>query len=122
MLETLKKWLLKNGFSIRQYYDRIHSESSHISDIDKESFYTVVRTTIKLTFEQIDQLFSILDLKKDGMIDWDEWSQCLREEGKGVPANPFENLRMVVKKHNISADDLMYTMKLRVWDPPLNLT
>ena len=46
----------------------------------------------------------------------------LGEVGKGVSDNPLENLRAVVKKYNISADDLMFTTKLRVWDLPLNYT
>jgi Ca2+-binding EF-hand superfamily protein len=123
VIVQLKNWVFKSGLSIRQAYDRIHDfTNAKLIGIDKEQFYYGVRSLLKLRVEEIDVLFTAVDLKKDGVVDWEEWQQVLGEEGKGVTDNPMENLRMVVKKYKISADDLMFTMKLRVWDPPLNYT
>ena len=65
---------------------------------------------------QVDVLFRILDIKRDNVIDEDEWLAKVYED----VSNPLQLLREVVQSNGLTPEDLLFKMHLRIWDDPLD--
>jgi hypothetical protein len=73
-------------------------------------------TELRMSAPEIDALFGVLDTKEDGELDIEEWKSRIYED----TTNPLQMLREVVASNNLSPDDLLFKMKLRIWDPSLD--
>jgi hypothetical protein len=50
-----------------------------------------------------------------GDLDLNMWLSRIYEDGD----NPLQMIREIVQQHNLTQDDLMFQMKLKLWDEPL---
>ena len=66
---------------------------------------------------ELDLLFKYLDTNRDNKLDAKEWGIQLYEDA----ANPLALIREIVKTNNLTSDELLYMMKLRIWDDALDL-
>lgn len=72
----------------------------------------------RFTAPEIDALFDMLDTKKDGALDVEEWKSRIYEDS----LNPLQMLREVIIKNNITPDDVLFKTQLRIWDEPLDFS
>lgn len=70
----------------------------------------------RFTAPEIDGLFRLLDVNEDDVLDIEEWKSRIYEDS----LNPLQMLREVIATNRITADDLLFRMKLRIWDEPLD--
>jgi len=57
-----------------------------------------------------------LNTDQTGNLTLTQWRARVYEDGD----NPLQMIREIVQNNGLTADDLLFQMKLRVWDLPLN--
>jgi len=65
----------------------------------------------------MELLFAYFDHNKDGRIHLEEWNKKIYEDS----TNPLAMLREVITENQLSSEELLHKMKLRIWDEPINL-
>lgn len=76
----------------------------------------MISLDFRFTAPEIDGLFRLLDINQDGDLDVEEWRSRIYEDS----LNPLQMLREVIQINRITSDDLLFKMKLRHWDEPLD--
>ena len=71
---------------------------------------------VKFTAPEKDAVFDALDDNHDGVLELSEWRNHIYEDAQ----NPLQPLREVVRQSDLSVEDLLFKMNLRVWDEPLD--
>ena len=65
---------------------------------------------------QVDALFSSLTTDAQASLSLAMWQSRIYEDGD----NPLQMIREVVMQNGLTQDDLLFQMKLRAWDNPLD--
>jgi Ca2+-binding EF-hand superfamily protein len=69
-----------------------------------------------LTAPEVDGLFKVLDANQDNEVDLKEWLARIYCDTE----NPLQMLREVIQGNNLTSDDLLFRMGLRIWDQALD--
>jgi len=72
---------------------------------------------VHFTGPEIELLFSYFDTDKNGRISIEEWNKKIFEDSQ----NPLAMLREVITEHQLSSEEILHKMRLRIWDEPLDL-
>jgi len=111
--------MFRKGFSSEtafehflQYAGRIREGSLKHLDFHK----AVVGSGMEFSAPEIDSVFAALDQNNAGEIDMAKWKVRIYEDS----LNPLQLLREVIKENQLTADDLLDKMRLRVWDEDMD--
>ncbi len=118
VIRTIREWMFLNNMSAETTYDALCRTQQKTTDklLDKESFQRAFASLgIGLSAVQVDSLFTALVSEANGLLDLNAWLSRIYEDGD----NPLQMIREIVQQYNLTQDDLMHTMKLRLWDEPL---
>ena len=118
VIRTIREWMFLNNMSAETTYDALCRTQQKTIDklLDKESFQRAFASLgIGLSAVQVDSLFTALVSEANGLLDLNAWLSRIYEDGD----NPLQMIREIVQQYNLTQDDLMHTMKLRLWDEPL---
>ena len=114
-LREIRDWMYKSGLTSEQAFDSLAKNKEHMN---LAQFEEMMRKYHKMTSPEIEAIFTAIDQNKDGLIDLDEWLDTVYEDS----TNPLQLLREIIHEHELSEDDLLFKMNLRIWDDPLNYT
>lgn len=109
----MRDWMYKNGLTSEQAFEAIAGTKEKFNIAHFES---VIKKLFNLTAPEIESIFLEIDDNKDGYIDREEWLNKIYEDS----SNPLQLLREIVNEHELSSDDLLFKMHLRIWDDPLD--
>lgn len=118
VIRTIREWMFLNNMSAETTYDALCRTQQKTTDklLDKESFQRAFASLgIGLSAVQVDSLFTALVSEANGLLDLNAWLSRIYEDGD----NPLQMIREIVQQYDLTQDDLMHTMKLRLWDEPL---
>lgn len=118
-LKLIRDWMYKNGLTSEQAFESFVSRSAGPTSretINLTEFEKVMKRLFNLTSPEIEAVFVAVDENNDGLIDREEWLNKIYEDS----GNPLQLLREVVNENNLSSDDLLFRMNLRIWDDPLD--
>ena len=76
----------------------------------------MVANDVGLSAVQIDALFASLTPDAASPLDIRAWQSKIYEDND----NPLQMIRETVNENQLTQDDLLFQMKLRVWDNPLD--
>jgi len=76
----------------------------------------MVVNEVDLSAIQIDSLFSNLTTDAGATMDIKAWQSRVYEDSD----NPLQMIRETVAENELTQDDLLFQMKLRVWDDALD--
>lgn len=110
--------MFKNNLSSETTFEMFLKNVNKISQrrLTRVDFHKALNIcNLKFSAPEIDGIFFLLDLNKDGELDLDEWKSRIYEDC----LNPLQMLREVVATNKLTTDDLLFKMKLRIWDGPL---
>jgi Ca2+-binding EF-hand superfamily protein len=119
VIRRVREWMFRNRLSSEMAFESLCRASGRFSErtMPRASFHEGFQHyEISLSAAQIDALFSSLSGGKTEEISLSHWQSRIYEDGD----NPLQAMRETVTANRLSQDDLMFTMKLRVWDDPLD--
>lgn len=111
--------MFKNGFSSETAFEMFLKKVDRVlqKKLTRSEFHKVMNMfDFRFTAPEIDGLFRLLDMNEDGDLDIEEWKSRIYEDS----LNPLQMLREVIANNKITSDDLLFRMKLRIWDEPLD--
>jgi Ca2+-binding EF-hand superfamily protein len=111
--KKIRDWMYQNGITSEQAFEAI---SGTKDSFNLDHFEKNMKRLFNLASPEIESIFIAIDENKDGLIDRDEWLNKIYEDCN----NPLQLLREVVNEHDLSTDDLLFKMRLRIWDEPLD--
>lgn len=76
----------------------------------------MIANDVGLSAVQIDSLYAALTTDATSNLDLKGWQSRIYEDSD----NPLQMIRETVQENQLTQDDLIFQMKLRVWDGPLN--
>ena len=118
-IKNIREWMFTNSLASETAFEMFLKSTGRLLQrrLTRLDFHKALsHTELRLSAPEIDGLFGILDSKQDGELDIDEWKDRIYEDS----LNPLQMLREVVANNNLSPDDLLFKMKLRIWDLPLD--
>lgn len=111
--KKIRDWMYQNGLTSEQAFESVAGAKDYFN---LDHFEKNMKRLFSLTSPEIESIFVAIDENKDGLIDRDEWLNKIYEDSN----NPLQLLREVVNEHDLSTDDLLFKMHLRIWDEPLD--
>lgn len=75
----------------------------------------IIVNRVGLSAPEIDFLYDLLTEHTEINLTYDHWSSKIYDD----VTNPLQLIREVVHSQNINEDDLLYQMKIKIWDDPL---
>jgi hypothetical protein len=112
--------MYKNGLSSETVFTLFLKNAGKLLQkrLTRVDFHKAVNMCAELRFSavEIDGLFLSLDINEDGELDLEEWKARIYEDS----SNPLQMLREVINNNKLTPDDLLFKMKLRIWDLPLD--
>lgn len=118
VIRQVREWMFSNKLSAEMAFDTLCRAIGKHTDktLDRTNFQRAVSSVgVGLTAAQIDSLFTLLVSEAMGDLDLNMWLARIYEDSE----NPLQLIREVVAAHSLSQDDLMFQMKLKLWDEPL---
>ena len=116
---TIRDWMLKNGLSSETAFELMLTKTNKVIQrkLNRVDFHQAMSDLdLKFTAPEVDVLFKVLDYNNDGELDQDEWLARVYCDS----ANPLQMLREIIQDNNLTADDLLFKMNLKLWDNPLD--
>jgi len=107
--------LNKKNFNTDEYYDKllaykVHKDENKISNYD---FHKAMgKEKYGFSAEEIEALFKILDTKKDGFIDREEFNEKVRSVYE-----PLFRVRDIILKNELEIEDILFRMQI---NPKIN--
>ncbi len=89
---------------------KTHRVEGKLSRLDFHNAF--LKENYHLGAQEIDNLFDILDSKKDGFIDREEWNNKIKSI-----SDPLFKIQDLIKKNNLEIDDILFRMQI---DPNKN--
>ena len=111
--------MLKNGLSSETAFELMLTKTNKVIQrkLNRVDFHQAMSDLdLKFTAPEVDALFKVLDYNNDGELDQDEWLARVYCDS----ANPLQMLREIIQDNNLTADDLLFKMNLKLWDNPLD--
>lgn len=105
--------MYKNGLTSDQAFDSLADTRE---SMDIHLFESIMKKLFNLTSPEIESIFAAIDENQDGLIDRQEWCDKVYED----VSNPLQLLREIVNEYNLSSDDMLFKMNIRMWDDPLD--
>ena len=104
------------GLSSEQCFDRFSEQTQKIT---KAQFINAITKDPKLRFtaSELEVVFHHLDSNKNGRITLEEWQNKIFEDSD----NPLALLREVIRENQLTSDELLHKMQLRIWDDAMDL-
>ncbi len=89
---------------------KTHRVEGKLSRLDFHNAFQ--KENYHLGAQEIDYLFDILDTKKDGFIDREEWNSKIKSI-----SDPLFKIQDLIKRNNLEIDDILFRMQI---DPNKN--
>mmetsp|Transcript_28903 Transcript_28903/g.27805 ORF Transcript_28903/g.27805 Transcript_28903/m.27805 type:complete len:184 (+) Transcript_28903:1666-2217(+) len=118
-LKKIREWMVKRQLNSKLAFDQIlkFNKSIYTEHFGQEQFREAMKKEgLPFTLTQLDFLFKALDRNNDGLVDWDEWNAKVFDDFR----NPLQLLREIVFANEISGEELLQKMRLKVYDDPLD--
>jgi Ca2+-binding EF-hand superfamily protein len=112
-LRLIRDWMYKNGLTSAQAFEELANKRKRIS---VEEFDIELKKIFNMTSPEIESIFVSIDENLDGYIDRREWTDKVYEDSD----NPLQLFREIVNTNNLSSDDILFKMNLRIWDDALD--
>lgn len=118
IIKKLREWMFQKQYSTKTAFDRL------IRTVDRFGVNTLRRVDLHkacivnrvgLTAPEIDFLYDLLLNGSEGDVTFEQWSSKIYDD----VVNPLQLIREVVHSQNINDDDLLFQMKIKIWDDPL---
>jgi Ca2+-binding EF-hand superfamily protein len=104
------------NMTIEEYFDLLLSYKVHKSTsgyLTKDEFQKGLQIeNFNFTLQEIAFLFNLFDIKKDNVLDRDEWLTKLK-----TPSDPLFRIQDLIKKNGLEIEDILHRMDIH---PKLN--
>ena len=121
VIRKVREWMFQNKLSSELAFDALCRAAGRFVDksLTRPQFHkAVVSNDIGLSAVQIDALFAALTPDATSNLDVRGWQSRIYEDSD----NPLQMIRETVLESELTQDDLLLQMKLRVWDDALDRT
>jgi Ca2+-binding EF-hand superfamily protein len=112
-VQQVKLWMHKNSITPDQAFDSLAGSRVRLTLEQFEEAILSIKA-LKFTTPETEILFNEIDENKDGYIDRHEWGETFED------TNTLQLVREIVKEQNLSSDDLLFKMNIRIWDEDLD--
>ena len=119
VVRKVREWMFMNRLSSEMAWDTICRAAGRFVDrtLTRPQFHQgMLHNAVGLSAVQIDALFSMLTPDVTATLDFKMWQSRIFEDGD----NPLQMIREIVDEHRLTQEDLLFQMKLRVWDDDLD--
>lgn len=118
IIKKIREWMFQKQYSTKTAFDRLvrcvdRFGINTLRRVDLHKAFIVNR--VGLTAPEIDFLCDLLLDNSAGEISFEHWSSKIYDD----VVNPLQLIREVVHSQNINEDDLLFQMKIKIWDDPL---
>lgn len=100
----------KKSFNSDEYFDHLVSFKNFKVEgkISRFDFHNALqKENYIMTAQEIDILFNILDIKKDGFIDREEWNTKIKST-----SDSLFKIQDLIKKNNLEIEDILFRMQI----------
>lgn len=121
VIRQVREWMFQNGLGSEAAFDMLCRSIGLYTQkrMDRACFHRAFTVCeVGLSAAKIDSLFSALVAEANGEIDLNSWLARIYEDQD----NPIQMIREIVLRYGLSQEDLLFQMKLKVWDDPLSLS
>jgi Ca2+-binding EF-hand superfamily protein len=118
-IRRVREWMFKKGFSSDTSFEFLCKQAGKQREQQLSLFdfhKAVLGAGLGFSAPEIDVLFSTLDFSNSGSLTLDGWKARVYEDS----SNPLQLLREIIANNNLTSDDLLDKMKLRVWDEDMD--
>lgn len=119
VIAKVREWMFVRQYATQNAWqrlvraaDRLFEGSLRRVDLHKG----IIANQVKLTAPEIDFLYDILSGGMAEEIKYDHWSARIFDDS----VNPLQVIREAIVAENLDPDDVLFQMKLRAWDDPLD--
>lgn len=119
VVRKVREWMFLNKLSSEIAFDALCRTAGRFFEktLTRPQFHkALVQNEVGLSAVQIDALFSALTPAAGASLDLRGWQSRIYEDSD----NPLQMIRETVLDNQLTQDDLLFQMKLRVWDNPLD--
>ena len=111
-LKQIRNWMYENGLTSDQAFDALFS---HKETVSLDQLEQALSKHFRFTSPEVEAIFNAIP--HDGSrITKEKWCETVYEDS----ANPLQLIREIINNYNLDEDDLLFRMKLRIWDDPLD--
>lgn len=118
VIRQVREWMFKQNLSAEQAFDSFCKANGrhHDKRLSRKMFLRAIQSLeLGLSAAQVDMLFTLLVSEANGDLDLNMWLSRVYEDGD----NPLQLIREIVNAHNLTQDDIMHQMRLKLWSDPL---
>lgn len=119
VIRTVRQWMYNNRLSSEMAFDTLCRSAGRFIErtLSRGLFHKACMICeVGLSAAQVDALFVALSSGAGQDLDLNSWQSRIYEDGD----NPLQMIREIVLQHQLTQDDLLFQMKLRVWSDPLD--
>lgn len=119
VIRKVREWMFNSKLSSEIAFDALCRSAGRFIEktLTRPQFHkAIVSNEVGLSAVQIDSLFSNLTTDAGASLDIQAWQSRIYEDND----NPLQMIRETVAENELTQDDLLFQMKLRVWDDALD--
>ena len=114
-INSFKKKIQSTNLKTDEFFSHLltYTNSRTNTKISRLDFHKIcLNYKFNYTAEEVDHIFDMIDMNKDGFIDRKEWNKIINKIDK-----PLYQIQDVIKKNKLDIEEIMYTMEI---DPMKN--
>ena len=119
VVRTVREWMFQHHLSSEMAWDTLCRAAGRFVQrtLSRADFHRAFQACdIGISAAYTDSLFTHLGDEAIAEIGLPQWQSKIFEDGD----NPLQMIREIVQAYDLTQDDLLFQMKLKVWDNPLD--
>ena len=111
-IHTIIQEIEKKHLKMEQYFDNLLKYNTNTNNkvISRNDFISIMqKEQYKFSALELDYIFTYLDVKKDNVLDKEEFMSKINHEQL-----PLTKIQAIIKKHNIDIEDLAHRMNIDI--------